>query len=240
MQTRSSYTWLTYSSYRITYNPAQQSIKSEPKHSIIHASMLPRRTAQSRSQRRPHPKPLTWRHSGPDGSQRHLRNRPGKDRGPARARRHSRSRSQRNNRKSRERRDPVQVWRPGSSTSSRTVLSVRRLFLGRLYSLQRIQEDQHRPVRLRRILPGPRIQCSERSCDPAAPRTLLRGRSHDGTHRVLYPSNTESPRPRGRQCPHRWARTNRPHTDPTTPPCHNRENNRHRYHRGEAQTRQEA
>ncbi len=34
---------------------------------------------------------------------------------------------------------------------------------------------------------------------------------------MLYPSDKASPGQRGRQCPHRWARTNRPHTDPTTP-----------------------
>src|SRR5712692_3416542 len=90
-----------------------QSIKSQPSHCGVHASMLPRRPKESHGQRRPNPKPRTWRHSGQNGSKRYLWNRPGKDRGQARTRRNTWSRSQRHNRKSREVRDPVQAWRPG-------------------------------------------------------------------------------------------------------------------------------
>src|SRR5438105_14660674 len=69
----------------------QQSIKSQPNSCQIHASMLPRSSKESRSQRRPNPETSSRRYSHPDGSQRDMRNRPGKNRRPARPRRNTRT-----------------------------------------------------------------------------------------------------------------------------------------------------
>src|SRR5207245_6638857 len=108
-----------------------------------------------------------------------------------------------------------------TKTTTYPLLPVSNLFHMQLHPLQRIQENKHRPVRLLRILPSPTIQRLERSRNPVAPRTLVRGRRHDRTRLMLHASNTESEYQTRRQHPRRRPWTNGPHPDPTTPPCNN-------------------
>ena len=154
--------------------------------------MPPGRTKQDHAKTSPSTKTITRRYPRQDGSMRNLRNRPREGGRTTRSRRNTRTRSNRNNTTRIKRRHRISQRRQNSRPPPRPMLQLHNLPERRSDTLRRIQEDKHRPMRTRRIIPHTLLQRRERRASTPSRPTVIRRRSHHRTDSMLHTSHPES------------------------------------------------
>ncbi len=153
--------------------------------------MPTRRTKQDHAKKSPSSETIPRRCACQDGSMRNLRDRPGEGGRTTRSRRNTGTRSNRNHTTRIRRRHRLSYRRENSRPPPCPMLQMPNMSERRSHTLRRIQENKHRPMRTRRIIPRTLLQRRERRASTPSRSTVIRRRSYDRANSMLHTSHPE-------------------------------------------------